>query len=137
MIGPKLTPPTKAEERDAYDLATVRDLDSCQRCRRDCGPTARDHRRNRSQGGWTVPSNLQVLGLGCHAWKSEHPLSAVEDGWGVPGWGDWREWPARRWVLSRLSYLELVWVIYDDAGKWAGISENDARERMTSMGWTE
>lgn len=130
MIGPKVKPPTKAEERDAYEVTTYRDVDTCQRCRRDCGPTARDHRRNRSQGGWTVPSNLQVLGLTCHLWKSEHPAAAVADGWGVPGWADWAEWPARRWVRTEQDLLRLAWVIYDNEGGWAEITEAEAHERM-------
>lgn len=142
MIGPKVTPPTPREEREAYELATLRDLDTCQRCRRDCGPTARDHRKNQSQGVWTVLSDLQVLGLACHIWKTEHPEEAVRDGWAVPGWprADWREWPAARYVLHPLGYRELVWVLYldreeDDGKWWVVITEKEARERMLSMGW--
>jgi hypothetical protein len=131
VIGPKVSKPTKADEREAYELATLRDADTCQRCRRDCGPTARDHRRNRSQQGYTVASNLQVLGLTCHLWKSEHPLSAVEDGWGVPGWADWREWPARRWLSTRQATQRLGWVLYDDEGGWVEITDRDALYRIT------
>jgi len=131
MIGPKTPKPTPAEERDPYEVATNRDADMCQRCRRNCGPTARDHRKNRSQGGWTVPSNLQVLGLGCHTWKTENPEDAISDGWAVPGWptADWREWPARRWV-PMVYGLRLGWVIYDDTGSWTEITEAEAHERM-------
>lgn len=144
MIAPKLTKPTPREEREAYELATLRDNDTCQRCRRDCGPISRDHRKNRSQGGWTVVSDLQCLGLGCHTWKTENPEQAVADGWAVPGWplADWREWPARRWVRHTLGYLSLEWVLYLDRegvdGQWFRvITEKEARERMTSMGWAE
>ncbi|ANJ26794.1 HNH endonuclease [Agromyces aureus] len=137
MIGPKVAKPTAAAERDAYEIATLRDADTCQRCRRYCGPTARDHRKNRSQGGQTVASNLCVLGLGCHMWKTENPEDAVDDGWAVPGWprADWRQWPARRWVKHPLGYLDLVWVLLDDVGGWEVIDETDARERMRQMGW--
>lgn len=137
MIGPKLTPPTPREEREAYELVTLRDADTCQRCRRNCGPVSRDHRKNRSQGGWTVVSDLQCLGLGCHIWKTENPVDAVRDGWAVPGYAraDWRKWPARRWVLTKLGYRSLEWVIYDDFGGWVLITEKEARLRMTSMGW--
>lgn len=125
MIGPKVKAPTKAEERDAYELATLRDRDTCQRCRTNCGPTARDHRRNRSQGGWTVVSNLQVLGLACHQWKSEHPREAWAEGWAVPSWVHWKHWPARRTVDGRE-----VWVLYDDEGTWEVISDTEARQRI-------
>lgn len=130
MIGPKVSKPTPAEERDAYELVTHRDANTCQRCRRNCGPIARDHRRNRGQGGYTVPSNLQLLGLECHTWKTEHPADAVADGWAVPAWARWAEWPARRWVRHDLGYLELVWVLYDDAGSWEVITDDEARRRI-------
>lgn len=129
--------PTAAEEADAYEVATNRDGNTCQRCLRDCGPIARDHRKNRGQGGWTVPSDLQCLGLGCHTWKTEHPEEAVAEGWAVPGWprADWREWPARRWLKTERGTLRKSWVLYDDEGGWLEISETEARERMVSMGW--
>lgn len=119
----------RAQEQTAYELATIRDREMCQRCQSHCGPVARDHRRNRSQGGLTVASNLQLLGLGCHQWKTEHPKDATTDGWAVPGWADWREWPARRWVIYH-GYARLAWVLYDDAGSWVEIPEYEAHERM-------
>ena len=89
MITPKTEQPTPRERAEAYELATLRDHDMCQRCRRpSCQPTARDHRKNRSQGGLTVVENLQLLGLPCHEWKTEHPAEANEEGWGVPGWAE-------------------------------------------------
>lgn len=140
MIRPKYETPalqTSAAERDAYEIVTLRDADTCQRCRRNCGPIARDHRKNRSQGGRTVPSNLQCLGLGCHEWKTNNPALAVAEGWAVPGYAraDWREWPARRWVKTTRGTLRLVWVLYDDEGDGLEISDKEARERMVSMGW--
>ena len=130
MIGPKLSLPTPREEREAYELVTLRDADTCQRCRSNCGPVARDHRRNRSQGGWTVVSNLQCLGLDCHTWKTEHPQSANDEGWGVPSWVHWREWPARRWISDGAGGLTLVWVLYRDDSTWDVISDDDARYRI-------
>jgi len=130
MIGPKLTLPTPREEREAYELVTLRDADTCQRCRRNCGPVARDHRRNRSQGGWTVVSNLQCLGLGCHTWKTEHPQDANDEGWGCPSWVHWREWPARRWVADGAGGLDLVWVLYRDDSLWDVLTDEEARYRI-------
>lgn len=138
MRGQKAVKPTPAEERDAYELATVRDRDTCQRCLRYCGPIARDHRKNRGQGGLTVPSNLQCLGLGCHTWKTEHPAQAVADGWAVPGYpmADPAEWPAFRWLpAGRPATYRRAWVLYDDAGGWVEVAEEEARDRMVSMGW--
>lgn len=135
MIAPKVTPPTPRAEREAYELVTIRDADTCQRCRRNCGPVARDHRKNRSQGGWTVVSDLQCLGLGCHTWKTENPADAVADGWAVPAWADWREWPARRWLPTGFGTLRLAWVLYldregIDGNWWIEIPEYEAHERM-------
>ncbi|MDJ0337434.1 HNH endonuclease signature motif containing protein [Cryobacterium sp. PH31-O1] len=130
MILPKVPKPSKAEENDAYELATLRDKDTCQKCRRDCGPTARDHRVNRSQGGRTVVSNLHVLGLDCHKWATEHPLDAQAEGWAAPSYADPREWPARRWMPIYGGRLHLSWVLYSDDGEIAVITEEDAALRM-------
>lgn len=130
VIGPKAPTQTRLEEQAAYELATLRDGDVCQRCHRDCGPTARDHRKNRSQGGMTLASNLQVLGLGCHQWKSEHPLAAIRAGWAVPSWADPAEWPARRWVRTRYGTMRQAWVLYDMDGEWLEISVAEALQRM-------
>lgn len=127
-IGPKQSKLTAVEERAAYAAATERDVDTCQRCRRDCGPTARDHRQNRRPGN-TIPENLQVLGLRCHIWKTEHPMDAVAEGWSVPAWGDPRGWPARRWVPTALGFSHLSWVLYVGKG-WEVISEARALQIM-------
>lgn len=112
MIRPKVAQPTKREESAAYQLVALRDGEACQRCGKDCGPIARDHRRNRSQRGQTVVENLQVLGLDCHTWKTEHPFDANRLGWGCPGWAKPSEWPARRWVKTVINTRCLVWVLY-------------------------
>lgn len=133
--------PTAAAETTAYELVTLRDLDACQRCRRNCGwgVTSRDHRKDRSVGGLTVVSNLQVLGgtgtTGCHGWKSAHPAEALAEGWSVPSWADPHAWPARRWVRSsdEFGLLHLAFVLYDDEGGWVEISDEEARERMEGV----
>lgn len=134
MIGPKTVKPSKAQEADAYELATLRDNDTCQRCRRNCGPSARDHRQNRQPGN-TVVSNLQVLGLRCHIWKTEHPREAIEQGWGVPSWASPAEWPASRWFPTELGTRRLGWCKYDDAGNVTEIPESEALELMIGAGW--
>ena len=139
MIAPKTPKPTPAEERDAYELVTLRDAHTCQRCRRNCGPFNRDHRKNRSQGGQTRPSNLQGLGgtgcTGCHGWKTSHPAEAIAEGWAVPSWGDPAKWPARRWIGTELGTVRLAWVLYDDAGGWLEVTDAEAMERMKGAGW--
>jgi 5-methylcytosine-specific restriction endonuclease McrA len=129
VIRPKTARPSKADEATAYELATIRDLNTCQRCRRDCGSIARDHRVNRSQGGETVASNLQLLGLGCHSWATEHPQDATAEGWAAPGYAEPSVWPARRWLPSQYG-LRLAWVTYDDAGGVTEITEGDRLVRM-------
>jgi len=135
MIGPKPQKLTAAEKRraegEAYELATLRDSGTCQRCRKNCGPVARDHRRNRSQGGLTVVANLQCLGLDCHTWKTDHPEKAIADGWAVPGWVFWEEWPARRWLTTAWGAPRLGWVLYDDIGGWVEITDREAHYRIT------
>jgi hypothetical protein len=129
MIAPKTQKPSKADEHDAYELVTLRDMNSCQRCGRDCGPIARDHRQNR-QSGNTIVSNLQLLGLGCHQWKTEHPRAAIAEGWAVPSWADPREWPARRWFTGDYGIKTLGWVLYRDNGDVLEITESEAVRRM-------
>lgn len=133
MIGPKHSKSSKADEAYAYELATLRDKDTCQRCHRAQG-TNRDHRKNRSQGGLTVASNLQLLcgtgTTGCHGWATAHPADAVAEGWAVPGWADPAEWPARRYRRTAWGVLRPAWVIYRNDGTWVEIPEGDAHERM-------
>lgn len=134
MIGPKVARPSKADEADAYELATLRDANTCQRCLR-CGPPQRDHRKNRSQGGLTAASNLQVLGMPCHSWKGEHPAEAIAEGYAVPSWADPKDWPARRWFRTDRGTVRLVWVLLDDDGGWLEITDREAEEKMKGAGW--
>ena len=133
MILPKTVKPSKADEADAYEVATLRDDNTCQRCRRDCGPVARDHRQNRQPGN-TIVANLQCLGLRCHIWKTEHPSDALADGWAAPSWVNPREWPARRYVRNRYGVTRLSWVLYGDAGEVTPISDEEAKRLMEAMG---
>lgn len=132
MIGPKHARPSKADEADAYEIATLRDRDTCQRCRSNCGPSARDHRQNRQPGN-TVASNLQVLGLRCHQWKTEHPKAALEEGWAVPSWADPAEWPATRYLPTEYGTHRAAWVLYDDEGWFHEITDEDAYRRMEGV----
>lgn len=135
MIGPKRTPLTKAEERDAYEIVTHRDAGTCQRCRRPGLYVERDHRQGRDAFN-TTPANLQLLcgpfsaGGGCHQWKTEHPAEALADGWTVPRSAGPSEWPARRFIRTGLGTLRPAWVLYLDDGTWVEIAEFEAHERM-------
>lgn len=112
MIGPKEPKPTAREEREAYAAVTVRDP-WCVRC--GAAGIQRDHRKNRSQGGLTVPSNLQGLCGSCHRFKTLNPAAAVLEGYAVPGWGRPEFWPAWRVDVGS-------WVVYfdvpDSRGRW-------------------
>lgn len=130
MIGQRTPEQTELEMKAAYEIATIRDNDVCQRCRRPGRVVHRDHRQNRRRGN-TVASNLQLLcAIECHPWKTAHPRDAVADGWSVPSWADPAEWPARRWLPSGHGTLRLAWVIYDNEGYWVEIPEYEAHERM-------
>lgn len=131
---PKPIKPTAAEERRAYAMVTERDEDRCQRCLRYCGPTNRDHRKDRGRGGLTVVSNLQCLGgsgtTGCHGWKTANPTDAIAEGWSVPSWGEPADWPARRYVPTQWGTVRPAWVLYGDDGSITEIDEEEARDRM-------
>jgi len=130
VIRPKPRKLTAAEEKQAYAIATGRDDETCQKCLRDCGPIARDHRQNRQPGN-TVASNLCLLGLGCHIWKTEHPADAIAEGWAVPRWADPARWPARRWFRSVNGVTSREgWALYDDAGGITEITERQAHDLM-------
>ena len=138
-ILPKTIRPTGREEREAYELATDRDNNTCQRCLRDCGMgvTSRDHRKGRGVGGLTTVANLQVLGgtgtTGCHGWATTHPKEALEDGWAVPSWADPLVWPARRWVRNQYGVTNLCWVLYTNDGRVILITDEEAARRMNGM----
>jgi hypothetical protein len=133
VIAPKVERPTPRQEREAYELATARDGGVCQRCLRG-GNATRDHRRNRSQGGLTVASNLQLLcgsgTTGCHGWATTHPADALRDGWAVPGWADPAAWPTRRYFRTEVGTVRAGWALLDDGGGVLEVSEFEARRRM-------
>lgn len=133
MIVPKKPKPTATEEKRAYKIVTARDDDTCQRCLRNCGPIARDHRRNRSQGGLTTPANLHLLGLQCHVWATEHPTDAVAEGWAVPGFADPLVWPGRRYRRGDYGIVHLSWCLYDNKGGVHWISDEEALRRMEGL----
>lgn len=129
MIGQRTPEQTELEMKATYEIATIRDNDTCQRCRRPGRVVHRDHRQNRRRGN-TVASNLQLLcAVECHPWKTGHPADALADGWSVPSWADPREWPARRWVKTVFG-LRLAWVLYGDDGSVTEIPEHLAHELM-------
>lgn len=132
MIGPKSEHPSKSDEKLAYALVTERDGNTCQRCLRDCGPIARDHRQNRQPGNTTV-ANLQLLGLRDHIWKTEHPREALVEGWAVPSWADPLVWPARRWRLSAYGVMRPGWCLLDNQGGVHWITDEEAEQRMGTV----
>jgi hypothetical protein len=134
MIGPKVDRPSKADETAAYALVTERDGNTCQRCLRG-GGVNRDHRLNRSQGGLTAASNLQLLcgsgTTGCHGWATTHPREALHDGWRVPMGQTPADWPARRWFRTDVGTVRVGWALLDDEG---GVREIGADVALARMG---
>ena len=135
-IGQKLAVPTAREEREAYQIATQRDHDTCQRCLRNCGQgtTSRHHRKGRGVGGRTDVVNLVVLGgtgtTGCHGWVTANPVLAVAEGWAVPGWADPAQWPAARWLPTAHGTVRAGWVLFTTDGLWAEIGGDEKERRM-------
>ena len=128
MIGPKPAKHSKVQEQAAYDATTERDDGKCVRC--DWyGTVHRDHRKNRSQGGLTVVSNLQLMcgphgdDPGCHHWATVNPTAALLEGFAVPSYARPELWPAWRHGVG--------WVLYFDAPDvdgawWQAITETTA-----------
>lgn len=121
MIGQRPVKLTKAQEREAYRVATERDKGRCQRCGSN-GVTHRDHRQGRDAYN-TTPANLQLLCVECHQWKTDNLKVACLKGFAVSQWHRPELWPARR--------IDVGWVQYFDApdenGKWwQGISQATA-----------
>jgi hypothetical protein len=133
VIRPKTPKPTKAQERQAYDIALARDEGRCQKCHRG-SPLTRDHRLNRSQGGLSTPANLQILcgsgTTGCHGEVTHDLEMALREGWRVPAWADPLRWPAARYFPSVAGTVRKGWALYDDAGGVTEITEEEARELM-------
>lgn len=135
MIGPKVAPPSRREEADAYEAVDLRDSGVCVLRAADCeGPVQRDHRQNRSQGGLTVLENLHLLCLRHHDWKTTHPAQACSEGYGVPGWADPATYPGRR-VTTRYGRPRTVWCIYrptldEPHIGWVEITRREAARRI-------
>lgn len=142
MIRPKYDAPPKPtarEEHEAYELVQLRDMGRCVRCGR-ADPVfgmSMDHRKNRSQGGLTLASNLQTLcGSGvteCHGWKTSHPEKSTSTGFAVPGHADPLDFPAMRLIVVRTQ--PVLWpVLYDNAGGFTEISRREFSERLEAAG---
>ena len=137
MILPKTSKPSRAQERDAYELVTLRDRGACVRCG-FTGQVERDHRQNRMPGN-TVASNLQLLcgpfapNGGCHKWKSEHPADAIAEGFAVSKYEDPLVWPARRLFTGEHGIRTFGWVLYDNAGHVLEITAEEAARRMEGL----
>lgn len=132
-IGPKPVPTTPTEEQAAYQTVAYRDAGRCQYDPHGVTCDGRiewDHRKNRSQGGRTTPANGQQLCARHHAWKTTRPRAAREEGWGVPGWADPAEYPARRMVSPHRGPRGFGWVLYDDLGGWREIPGGEALARI-------
>jgi hypothetical protein len=135
MLAPKQPKPSRTDEKQAYQWAAERDKGVCCRCRSTNGVQI-DHRRNRSQGGLTVLSNIQTLCLGCHLWKTDHPADANRQGWGCPGWADPQLYPAARILRSHNGwYVRYLNEPFDDGVRkwWVLVPPAEAAEWFATV----
>jgi hypothetical protein len=142
MMAQRLPAETAADERHARKLVRLRDGEMCVRCMRDPG-TNWDHRKNRSVGGrWEVQNGQMLCGsgtTGCHGWVTSHPEEACREGWACPSWYRPEEYPARRWVRTKVGTMRLAQVLYlpadqwDDGPGWVEIGEMEAATRRAGL----
>lgn len=89
----------------------------CERCGLSYANNAH-HRKNRSQGGQDVLSNLLLLcgsgTTGCHGYVTEHPEDACNNGWSVKPWHNPADIPVK--------YRD-AFVFLDDLGNLQPIQE--------------
>lgn len=124
-FGQKRLRPSKSDERRAYDAATKRDGNRCVKC--GAHGIERDHRKNRSQGGWTTVANIQGLCPTCHVWKTQNPAEALALGFAVPSYARPELWPAWRINDGWVTYVDEP----DEHGNWwRGISQFTADQLM-------
>jgi hypothetical protein len=80
------------------DALKERAEDCCEICGKP-GNNAH-HRKNRSQGGQDVLTNLMLLcgsgTTGCHGWVTVNPEMSYRNGWSVPSYKDPAIVPVRR-----------------------------------------
>lgn len=88
----------------------------CEKCGQPLGNHLERHHRQRREVGGDRLSNLLALHPHCHAWITEHPEEAREQGWIVSSSGIIGGAPNPELVPVRLpdGYL---WLLSDDGGK--------------------
>lgn len=79
---------------------------TCEVCGTHPG-SERHHRKNRSQGGLWVPSNIILACFHCHKFITEHPNRARGEGWGslYPAWEP-AEVPIKLWYSIEMLLLD-------------------------------
>jgi hypothetical protein len=84
------------------------------------GATNAHHRKNQSQGGQHVLSNLMLLcgsgTTGCHGWVTQSPRSADRLGWLVWSYENPAEKPVRMWAFR--------WALFGDDGSITLTTQN-------------
>lgn len=134
---PKRTAQSIADKKDAYDIATFRDME-CVRCHR--GVPNRHHRQGRDRYN-SIPSNLILLcgsgTTGCHSWAHTHPADARAHGFIVSSYiavEEICEIPVLMWRRVDGLVMKRTWALLDDDGGVTWIGPREARERMERYG---
>lgn len=137
MISPKRPKLTKAQEREAYDIATLRD-EECVRCRR--GIPNRHHRQGRTPQN-SIPSNLILLcgsgTTGCHGHVHANPAEAMRLGYIVSNYvavDRIKEVPVLLWRRIDGIVMRRTWALLDDCGAVTWIGPHEAERRMREVG---
>uniref|UniRef100_UPI003F494464 HNH endonuclease n=1 Tax=Pseudonocardia sp. CA-138482 TaxID=3240023 RepID=UPI003F494464 len=97
------------KEHAARPILAVRSGGLCEMCT-GARPTEAHHRKNRSQGGTWALSNLLHLCHACHAWVTEHPRQAHDEG----GWAVWQHEDSADVPVLMRRYRSWMWL--DDEG---------------------
>lgn len=103
----------KKDESACRTTVRERSDSRCERC--PVMPAVQmHHRKNRSQGGRWLVSNILHLCVDCHKYITEHPADAYDNGWSVKQHHDPFDIP----VLYRGA-----WVYLDDLGNMKRVQE--------------